>query len=433
MDPSSEWVLQAKVDRLSDYVHDQQARLDALAREHALLAEDFDAMLGCLQDACLLRSDTFLAKRHRQNFARMCARHPCTWLGTLEHVVETRERTYMLAELTGGRALSTLATCSRVFSRHIGWVAPGLAATLPPMVYVVGGEDDDGQALCDVERLNPLTGIWEAAPPLRVPRKWCGATALAGHVYVVGGWDAEDDTLDAVDRFDPWSGVWEVMPPMQQRRGAVAAASSTGTIFAMGGQDGTLVHDSAEVLDVAAGVWLGLPAMRCARHAAGAAQLGGAIYIVGGCGSADEALGSVEVYDPYRGAWVEGPALRTPRAGLATAALGCCVYAAGGRDAAGHDLCSLERLDPRVAAWEFLAPLTVPRWGLGAAACGHRLYALGGTSGIEDASVGACERYTPEQTSAERTPRGGRGGTENWAFVGCLRLPRRLFGAASSR
>lgn len=418
--------------QLADLVHGQQRTLAAISGQHATLQDDFAALRDCLHEAKIVSTEAFLAKKHRRHFAGVRARYPCSWLGSLENVVETRERIFALAELVGRRSMSTLATCSRSIGRAVHWAGPELAATLPPSVYVVGGEDDDGDALAHVERFDPRSGVWERAPPLPAARKWCAAAGLAGQVYVLGGWGADDDTLDAVDRFDPWSGTWEAMPPMLRRRGAVAAASLAGAVVAVGGQDGELTHRTAEVLDVAQGAWALLPELRRARHAAGAVQLGGAVYAIGGYGARGEVLGCVESYDAQRGLWVERPPLRTPRAGLAAATVGGCAYALGGRDAAGRELCSLERLRPDSSAWEALAPLAVSRWGLGAAACQRKLYALGGLHSAEDASVGACERFCPGPGAAKgsATPRGG---AESWAFVGCLQLPRRLFGAASSR
>merc|ERR1711879_407948 len=107
-------------------------------------------------------------------------------------------------------------------------------------------------------------------------------------------------------------------------------------------------------------------------------------------------------------------------------------YVVGGCDRSWHEHGSLERFDPKVACWEVLASLAVPRWGLGAAALNSRLYALGGSEGALSigACIGACERYCPE--GAQGSPTSPRGSIGNWSFIGCLRLPRRLFGASAT-
>uniref|UniRef100_A0A7S1M776 Galactose oxidase n=1 Tax=Alexandrium catenella TaxID=2925 RepID=A0A7S1M776_ALECA len=122
--------------------------------------------------------------------------------------------------------------------------------------------------------------------------------------------------------------------------------------------------------------------------------------------------------------------MTTPRSGLAAATAGGLAFALGGCDASGQELCSLECFDPQVGAWRLLGPMAVSRWGLGAVVSGHRLYALGGTEGIEGASIGACERYCLPHGDGQGSPHSS---AAHWSFVGCLRLPRRLFGAAVSR
>lgn len=381
----------------------------------------------------MVRPEQLLARLHRRRFARICARHPCAWAGSLEATAESREQIFALAELIGKPSTLDLAATCRTLGRAIGTAGGELALTLPPMVYVMGGEDDDGQPLSSVERLCPTKGVWESAPSLRAPRKWCAGAAAAGHIYVVGGWGADDDTLDSVDRFDPWRVVWEEMPAMSLRRGAAAAAVLSTSVLAIGGQDGELVHASAEALDLPMAAWRPLPPLRCARHALGVATAGrSAVYAIGGLDAAGEALGSVERLELLEGgAWVEAPPLRTARAGLAAAATASgCVMAVGGRDGQGRELCSLEVLDLGAAAWHAVAPLAVPRWGLGAAACCGRLYALGGTKRAEDACIGACEGYAPKG-HAPGQPSSARGGS--WAFIACLQMPRRLLGACATR
>mmetsp|Transcript_55867 Transcript_55867/g.173190 ORF Transcript_55867/g.173190 Transcript_55867/m.173190 type:complete len:273 (+) Transcript_55867:404-1222(+) len=272
--------------------------------------------------------------------------------------------------------------------------------------------------------------MWESCAPLPSPRKWCAAAAIAGHIYVLGGWGHDDDTLDLVTGFDPWIGVWEPMPPLLWRRGAPSATSLGTRLWALGGQDGDLVHRSAEVLDLATGAWAPAADMITPRYMAASVELSGRLLAIGGYGPSRTALGRVECYDAQLAAWVELPPLITPRAGLAAAAWGGRAFALGGCDASGHELCSLECFDPQVGAWQPLASMVVSRWGLGAAACAGRLYALGGTEGMEGASIGACERYCLERAEGSGTKVAAVG---SWSFVGCLRQPRRLFGAAVSR
>ncbi|CAE8663820.1 unnamed protein product [Polarella glacialis] len=441
--------LTSRLERLADRVQRHEERLGRLDVCQEGLGDLSCSLRECLEAEGHLRGEAVLARSHRRRFERTRARYPSSWHTTVQQVAETREHVFTIAEMSGRQSMLSLASCSRALASGVLAVATDLAVTLPPHVYVIGGEDDDGNALADVERLDPSAGFWEPVPSLGVPRKWCGATAFAGHIYVLGGWGIDDDTLESVDRFDPWRDCWEEMPSMLRRRGAVSAVSFGSSIWAVGGQDGSVVHDSVEALDVARGVWELQPPMLQRRHAAGAAQLDGWIYVVGGNGARGEALCSVERLDPTSGfAWTEVAPLREPRAGLAVSALGDYIYVVGGRDRRGQELSSVERLDPSVNLWEVLAPLAVARWGLGAVSCCDRLLALGGSSCTDDASIGACERYWPQSNDDSVHPPQRSSSTwsvesfptlygseieGNWSFISCIRIPRRLFGAASSR
>jgi len=444
-----------------------QRRMEALTDLHRELRDESDALRECLEDAGVLHLPTLLARQHRRRFARVCTQHPpFGFYETLETFAGVRERVFALAELLGPSGTAAFADASRTTASGVCSVSLELASMLPARIYAIGGEDDDGQALASVERLCPATGVWEPVRPMGAARKWCTAASLAGLVYVVGGWGADDNTLDTVDRFDPWAGKWELLPCMSCRRGAAAVVAVGGAIWATGGQDGRFVHGSVEALDPIVGLqggWATLPNMLQPRHAAGAVQIDGQVFAIGGRGVDNLVLGGVERFDTSLCSWIALPPLRTPRAGLAAAAVGGMAYVVGGCDLCGRDLGSLECFDPDVGQWEILTSLAVPRWGLAAAACGGRLYALGGGDcAEEDACIGACERFTPPSRRAQGSPRisprpsprfaggapswgGAPPGTAivtgsnsaaiagNWAFVGCLRLPRRLFGAASTR
>eukprot|EP00927_Polykrikos_kofoidii_P022712 TRINITY_DN21129_c0_g1_i1.p1 TRINITY_DN21129_c0_g1~~TRINITY_DN21129_c0_g1_i1.p1 ORF type:complete len:414 (-),score=78.31 TRINITY_DN21129_c0_g1_i1:62-1303(-) len=408
-----------------------EVRIDALAEQQAALRDEISALRECLLEAGCLDMQSLSAKVHRNRFERVKLRHPAALHGSLETVLEAREILRSLAFLVCRKTIFALAVSCKPLCDSIMSAALVLASTLPSTVYVVGGEDDDGRTIGDVECLLPTVGVWEPGPPLRVPRKWCAATAVGGHVYVLGGWDVDDDTLNAVDRLDPWCRIWEEMPAMLRRRGAAAAAAATSCIFAIGGQDGQRVHGTAEAMDLLSGSWAILPALLNPRHASAAFLLEGHVHAVGGYDEHGLALASFERYSgdgTSFGVWEEMPPLRTARAGLAATVLANKAYAVGGCDARGRQLASLERFDPRQGFWEEVEPLVVPRWGLGAVSYNKCLYALGGVDFSHDVSIGACERYTPEGVLSQvsHSPRT----SGQWSFVGCLQLPRRLFGAA---
>jgi hypothetical protein len=111
------------------------------------------------------------------------------------------------------------------------------AATGPDgIIYVIGGRSGN-VALTNVDKYDPQTNTWAAAPPLPAPpRYWlAAATGTPNLVYALGGYGP----LNLVHGYDVSSSTWYVIAPMQAyRTDLTAAAGLDGKIYAIGGFNG---------------------------------------------------------------------------------------------------------------------------------------------------------------------------------------------------
>ncbi len=104
-------------------------------------------------------------------------------------------------------------------------------------VLVLGGQDARGKVLASVERYLPEEERFEAAPPLRVPRKDASVVLLADDsVLVVGGDDDEMQPLASVELLRPGAQEWEQVGPLAEARyEATVTLLGDGRVLVVGG------------------------------------------------------------------------------------------------------------------------------------------------------------------------------------------------------
>lgn len=126
-------------------------------------------------------------------------------------------------------------------------------------IYAFGGQRSGNVvwgAVAVVEGYDPATKTWKSSAaaelvPMPTPRTGAAAVALGGLVYVVGGEDADGNTLNTVDVYDSAKNTWTPgarVPgppllggpaPMPTARAHLAAvAGPDGRLYAMGGDTG---------------------------------------------------------------------------------------------------------------------------------------------------------------------------------------------------
>lgn len=250
------------------------------------------------------------------------------------------------------------------------------AVALEGALYVMGGCSAGGEDLSSVERFDLRQHAWEALPPMHSGRDELAAAAAGGRVYAVGGscliWPVRHVT-GTVERLEasPLSGTWEALPPLGRERCAAAAVAVAGQVCVLGGcdEDGTAL-DSAERYDEEAGAWEPLPPMGRPRCNFAAAVASGCVFVAGGYDERMRDLDAVERLDPSSPSWTWElvSSLHVPRWGVRAVGWGGAVFVVGGHDRDG-EAASVDRLDPETGAWVELAPLREARRSFGLAAC----------------------------------------------------------------
>jgi hypothetical protein len=236
-------------------------------------------------------------------------------------------------------------------------------------------------------------------------------------LYVLGGRNEQQEALDVVEMFDTWHGRWVSCPSMPVKRAGCACAllPDGRRLLVAGGYDergivaGLLA--SCNIFNPEDQSW----SSRCAdlgvaRWGHGCAALGGKVYAVGGCAlrpgtplSEDlmETLRSCEVYNPSTDVWESCASLRVARAGARLVALGEKRLAAvGGCDdvfGRAEMLTSVELYHTETGCWALLdAQLSVPRTTAAAAALDdRRILVMGGApslASVETYSMPAVKR-----------------------------------------
>ncbi len=69
------------------------------------------------------------------------------------------------------------------------------------LMYLVGGMNDLGTEMLNVESYNPITKEWCRLASLRFYRAYVGIAILDNYLYAVGGWNEDSGALDTVEKY----------------------------------------------------------------------------------------------------------------------------------------------------------------------------------------------------------------------------------------
>jgi len=365
------------------------------------LREEMDALLECLEVACLVRRETVLHAMHRRRFAAVQLKNPIGDSRGLSDVLEVGDWAERLGDHCSIRDVFALAAVSSS-SRQM---AEDAIRKSRMHLYVLGGSSDQHSHLSSVERLGTEATAWETLPPMATARTRFSALAvvMAGGLYI----SRRMQLTAIVDRLDLNMGTWEELPAMHQMRHSCAFAVMGGRLYACGGEDfkGRTLR-SVERLgpdslnDIAA--WETLPSMTEARCSPAFAVLRGHLYVCGGEGHGST-LSSAERLGPNADNWWALPSMEEARFSPACAVMGSRLYVCGGEGPNGNMLSTFERLDPDTAIWETLPPMSESRLRPSFAVMGARLYVCGGMND-EGLPLSFVERFDPDVGAWESLP-----------------------------
>jgi hypothetical protein len=134
-------------------------------------------------------------------------------------------------ELVSDKTTSTRASMTAARAYHT-------ATTLADgRVLVIGGVDENGQALASTELYDPRADRWTAGPSLLAARREHTATLLPdGSVLVVGGFDSNGRGLPETERWRPDTPAWQAAGLLAAARGQhQATLLRSGDLLISGG------------------------------------------------------------------------------------------------------------------------------------------------------------------------------------------------------
>ena len=270
------------------------------------------------------------------------------------------------------------------------------AVELAGLIYVLGGEGEDGAPLDLVEIYDLTTGQWRKGAPMASPRANLALTISEDDLIVAGGSRLSDEVvnttsvnemviLDDMALYDRHADKWIAGGKLPMPLAGTALAAHGEMLYLLGGWNGRTMQDGLWRLPLAqferaqAGDWELVSHLPKAVAWFGAAMVNDLIYVVGGYDGLQESA-DFATYNVTTGEWRTLASLTTPRGGVSLVYDGITVLALGGGWAS--TIQNHERYDAPTNQWTTIASPITGEWRhFGAAANEGSVYILGGWSG----------------------------------------------------
>jgi N-acetylneuraminic acid mutarotase len=332
----------------------------------------------------------------------------------------------------------TVAACSDDITRPTAAEpAPGLAAAMVPnswatrarmptarsglvtatsngVIYAIGGQNADGNALAKVEAFKPGTSTlvaWSPKAPLPTARFYPnGAATINGKIYVPGGVNAQGQATSTLFVYDPVGNAWFSKAPMPIASSGGAAVAIAGKLYVLATQPGEDQFFTGPTrlfrYDPATNSWTER-ASAPNHHFRGAARaIDGKLYVAGGLtfywddAPRPRTWAQLDVYDPATNVWTTKAPMPAARFAAAGGVVNGKLYVAGGSKTGISPLVStLEVYNPATNSWAARADMPTARWDAAGGVVNGVLYVLGGAVLVPphmvDEVVRMNEAYAP--------------------------------------
>jgi RNA polymerase sigma factor (sigma-70 family) len=267
-------------------------------------------------------------------------------------------------------------------------------------IYVIGGNDDNGNILSTVEEYNPVTDKWTKKSDMPTARYALSASVVNDKIYVVGGMTEigpKKTWFSTVEEYDPVTDKWTKKLDMPTAR-LTSVSSVNGKIYAIGGDNSDNKDLSVvEEYDPTTNTWTRKADMPTSRRALSTSVLNGKIYAIGGVSDDqvdEQVVLSVEEYDPVSDKWTRKTNMPTLRLQVSTSVTNGKIYAIGGW---WDDVeKTVQEYDPEIDKWTKKADMPTARYGLSTSAVNGKIYAIGGRASLQGWNiVSTVEEYDP--------------------------------------
>ena len=195
-------------------------------------------------------------------------------------------------------------------------------------IYMMGGENEGGEASARVDRYSVRIEVWGRAAPLGLERSRACSAVLGRWIYVLGG-RGPSEVLTSVERYhndlfsineeEEGSKNGSVVAHMTQAREGAKAVSYNGKVYVIGGQnDEGKVLACGEVYSPVDDSWSPLAPMSYPRIGFRVAVVEDRMVVVGGRTEGGDSLETVEMFCLLSSTWVaEVAQLPDPRVDFA--------------------------------------------------------------------------------------------------------------------
>ncbi len=282
------------------------------------------------------------------------------------------------------------------------------------LLFVIGGEDEDGVPIAEVDVFDTRALEWSAGPALPTPRSFAAAgriynegrvTGGSHEIVVAGGRLGDGSGTAVVESLVLPDGIWRTRRPLDVPRHSAGSAAVNvpdpldmveRRVLAIGG----LVGGGGPV---GAGATAGVvsfghekdylrtrPALPDGRFAHAAVEINGLFYLLGGRNF--QPTDVFWAYDPETGRSVELPPLPSLQNGVAAVELDGLVYAIGGANQFNNAVPTLRRYDPAARRWTELRPMITARTDAAAVVLDDEIWVIGGDNNGAQQTV---EIYDP--------------------------------------
>jgi len=203
----------------------------------------------------------------------------------------------------GGATQQWTALPSMQFAREMPQ-----AAFVNGKLYVVGGWDNSGNPVSQLEIYDPSSQTWSAGAS--IPNAYAGASVavLNGKMYVIGGCDAVNCGHLDVQVYDPASDAWSTAAAYPASTSWEGCGAISGRIYCAGGTDGSSDTKNAYVYDPASDSWTPVAPMPIDLWAMGYTAANGQLLVSGGVTNGSSTVTNQGyAYDPSSDSWTALP------------------------------------------------------------------------------------------------------------------------------
>ncbi|BAM38962.1 uncharacterized protein TOT_010000427 [Theileria orientalis strain Shintoku] len=245
-----------------------------------------------------------------------------------------------------------------------------------PLVLCYGGHNGK-EHLKSMELLDMESKVWRNCNPMTTERMYFGSGVLSNFLYVFGGQNLDYKALCDVEMYDRLRDTWQAAAPLKHPRRNNAGMTLEERIFCVGGFDGMNILDSVETYDMRMKNWIPVAPLKVPRSSAMVTHQNGSLYAIGGTNG--ERLKSVERYDVRKNEWelINNGLLEVRSAGSVCTYLNE-MFIAGGIDNLQSIHSSVETWDSKNQTSSFLKDVPVPVMDGAMAATPHSVVLVGG-------------------------------------------------------